>query len=137
MKYLLPLVLFNLITVLLLQAEPQRLDVKCEIPAASKAIEDAIVVVRVYKYDPLLADRPADELVKMEIKGLDLSSKLSTNLRFPVQFERKSERSYYLTVFVYPESGKEKRLFFIDGFQKILKNAEGCPLELRLKEIVR
>lgn len=76
-----------------LEAKTQKLDVKCEVPAVTIAIEDAVGVASIYEYESLLADSFADEL----LKGVSLSSEVAIDLRFPVLIERNSERSYYGT----------------------------------------
>jgi len=137
MKNLLIILTLHFSLMLTLHAGKQRLEMECEIPAVGKAVEKAVVVARIFEFDPRLADVAADEVAKVELMGIDLSSQKATKLHFPLQFERKSERSYYVTVFVYSGSSKQKRLFFVDGFHKIFEKMDTESLRLRLKEVKR
>lgn len=110
------------------------LDLTCEIPAPTTSLTDTRVVARLYEYDPRLADVSADEVDRVVLDGLDLQKSRKSILRFPLGTERSDNRSYYVTVFVHPDEESKKRLYLINGFQKVFKSEDVESLEVKLQK---
>ena len=53
-------------------------------------------------------------------------------LRFPLGAKRAADRSCYVTVFVHPDAKSKKRLYYINGFQKVLEKDDGEKVAVTL-----
>ena len=115
------------------------LDLTCSIPADGHDVDSGTLVARVYEYDPLLADASAAKVDEVAITGLTHREGRDTVLRLPLHAKRVPRMNYYLTVFIYPgASPKEtRRLYFIDGFQKVFEGTAEQSLSIKLTPVGR
>ncbi len=115
--------------------EEQVLDLTCILPADGPAVERGVLVVRLYEYDPRLADAAATEIGRVTLAGISHRMGSETILRFPCSGATSARKSYYITAVVYPSEGVAadcSGLYFINGFQRVLTagNRESLTLAL-------
>lgn len=86
-------------------------------PKAVKAYEGLSLEIRLYEYDPFLADASADLVGKFFIKNYAHKAGTETKTQFIVGDAAtiKPRRSYYLTCFVLDAKGKRKLMGEKDG----------------------
>ena len=103
-------------------------------PKSLKSFDKLVLEVRIYEYDPRIADKAADLVDKLEVKdfshteGQDTIEKIELGAKAKI----KPGLSYYITVFVL--DGKDRThiadlAHAPDGFAKVL--SDGQPREIR------
>ena len=115
-----------------LAGETIKTKVTCTIPSPPRSLNGAALKAHLYAYDPRLADAAATEVDEHVETGIDLEPGRETTLKFSLSTFRQKNRSYYVTIFVHPDAKSEDRLYYIDGFQKVLENKDLEELEISL-----
>jgi len=103
-------------------------------PKALKSFDKLVLEVRLYEYDPRIADKAADLVDMLEVKDFSHTEGKETTetIELGAKAKIKPGMSYYITVFVL--DGKD-RTYIGDlahapnGFAKVLTNGE--PREIR------
>lgn len=101
-----------------------------------ESFANATAWVRVWEYDPLLADAAAKQFAESRIDDIVHETGKATEIPFSIGGEDQlnAAKKYYLTVFVYRD-GKvgqvENEIFFLDGFNKVELPATGFSGELK------
>ncbi|HAL93125.1 MAG TPA: hypothetical protein DCM68_08905 [Verrucomicrobia bacterium] len=120
-------------------AAPEELvvDVTCILPATGPAVERGRLVARLYEYDARIADRAATEIARVELSGFSHRPGEETVLRFPCAGKTAARKAYYLTAAVYLEGAADDRsgLYFINGFQKVLRDGTRESLRVTLTPV--
>ncbi len=106
--------------------------ISCRIPPPEKAINDAVLKATLFEHDPRIADAPAKEVDLVLKEDINLTPEEETSIDFSLSTVRRKDRAYYLTVFIHPDKDSNKRLYFIDGFQKVFEEANIEELDIKL-----
>lgn len=120
-----------------LLAEELSLKVSAVIPRDADSKSGLSAVARLYEYDPRLAGASAKEISRGSKHKITLSSIRKTRIGFELKGQRKKDRSYYVTIFIYPNQKSDERLYFIDGFQKVLEKKNTESIVIPLKPVTR
>ncbi len=115
-----------------LAGETIKTKVTCTIPSPPRSLNGAALRAHLYAYDPRLADAAATLVDEHVETDLDLEPGRDTTLKFSLSTFRQKNRSYYVTIFLHPDAKSEDRLYYIDGFQKVLKDKDLEELEISL-----
>lgn len=112
-------------------------DMTCVLSAEGPTVERGELVVRLYEYDPRVADRSAAEIGRIAVSGFAHRSGEETVLRFPCTGTTGRRRSYYLTAVVYPEGAAPDRsgIYYLDGFQRVLADGDREALSVVLTPV--
>ena len=111
-------------------------------PKAVKDIAGLTLELRLYEYDPLLADAAADLVAKLRVKNLAHKKGKETKTKFTLA-EGASimpRRSYYLTCFVIDAKGKRYLMGEKDGKRdicEVLANGNPNKVTLILRDLRR
>jgi len=95
-----------------------------QVTATQASFENVTAWVRLWEYDPLLADASADLFGDARLTKLSHKSGTDTTIAFELGDKSKinPRRQYYVTVFLYRD-GKvgdvKSEIFFLDGFNKV------------------
>ena len=102
--------------------EELMVDLTCVLSAEGPSVERGELVVRLYEYDPRVADRSAAEIGRIAVAGFAHRAGEETVLRFPCTGTTDRRRAYYITAVVYPEGAAPDRsgIYYLDGFQRVL-----------------
>ena len=111
-------------------------------PKAVKDITGLTLELRLYEYDPLLADAPADLVAKLRVKNLAHKEGKETKTKFTLAegASIQPRRSYYLTCFVLDANGKRYLMGEKDGKRglcKVLANGNPNKVTLILRDLRR
>lgn len=95
-----------------------------KIDAKEKSFENVTAWVRLWEYDPRLADAAADLFGYAKLAKLNHKSGKATTIEFEVGDKAKinPKRQYYVTIFLYKDGkvgDKKSEVFFLDGFNKV------------------
>lgn len=109
-------------------------------PKALKSFDKLVLEVRLYEYDPRIADKAADLVDKLEVKDFShVEGKETTEtIELGTKAKIKPGMSYYLTVFVL--DGKDRThigdlAHAPDGFAKVLTNGEPRAIRGTLRPV--
>lgn len=109
---------------------------KLTINSNEEAFARATAWVRVWEYDPFLADDAAKQFADARIVDIEHQNGTETEIPFSIGNveDINPGKKYYLTVFIYRD-GKvgetDKEIFFLDGFNKVELPANGFEGELK------
>jgi len=89
-----------------------------------ESFENATAWVRLWEYDPRLADAGADLFGDKKIAELKHTKGEPTLMQFKLDGKKKinPERQYYVTIFVYKDGkvgDNASEIFFLNGFNKV------------------
>ena len=106
------------------------------INADEESFANATAWVRVWEYDPFLADAAAKQFAESRISDIEHETGKATQIPFSIggADQINAGKKYYVTVFVYRDGkvGKvENEIFFLDGFNKVELPATGFSGELK------
>lgn len=95
-----------------------------QVRATEMSFENVTAWVRLWEYDPFLADVAADLSDDVKLANLKHQSGRATTIRFEVGDKARinPERHYYVTVFLYRDGkvgDNASRVYFLDGFNKV------------------
>lgn len=111
-------------------------DLTCILPTNGPAVEHGFLMVRLYEYDPRVADRAATEIARVTMSGISHRPGAETLLRFPCAGKTPARKAYYLTAVVYPdETPGRAGLYFINGFQQVLVKDVRQELTVKLTPV--
>jgi len=136
MQRMLPiLLLFTLLTLVPGMAAEATLNLESSIPADDASFTDAVLWVRVWEYDPKLADVSAKNVADTEVKECSHQMGTASMFNATVTTDIKEGRSYYVTSEMFPDEGKKRadRLYFTDGFNTVFAGGgdDNQSIELR------
>lgn len=119
--------------------DPKALSGTLEIPAAEATFEGATAWVRLWEYDPFLADAAAREFADVQVEKIQHQNGAATRFEFELGDTEQinADRKYYVTVFLYRDGdvgNVKKEIFFLDGFNKV---DLPCTLDGVLKKLDR
>lgn len=129
--------------VLLLIAPPAdtaEVTVTATVPAEAASFTGRVLEARLYKYDPRIADRPADLVEKVEVKGFSHTNGKATVKELSLGKKEKLEptKGYYLTLFVL-DGGKRTHMgkceHVKEPFNKVLTMGHPRKVKAALTEI--
>ena len=106
------------------------------INADEESFDGATAWVRVWEYDPRLADAAAQQFAESKVENIEHQNGTATDIPFSLGNAENinTDRKYYITVFIYRDGkvGKvENEMFFLDGFNKVQLPTEGFKAELK------
>ena len=111
-------------------------DLTCILPTNGPAVEHGFLMVRLYEYDPRVADRAATEIARVTMSGITHRPGAETTLRFPCAGKTASRKAYYLTAVLYPDEAPGRAgLYFINGFQQVLEKDLRQELTVKLTPV--
>ena len=95
-----------------------------KVDAKEKSFENVTAWVRLWEYDPRLADASADLFGDVKLAKLKHKSGKATTIEFEVGDKGKinPQRQYYVTIFLYKDGkvgDNKSEVFFLDGFNKV------------------
>jgi len=104
-----------------------------------KSFEKLVLEVRLYEYDPRIADKAAELVDKLEVKNFSHTEGKETveTIELGAKAKLKPGKSYYVTVFVL--DGKDRThigdLAHAKGFAKVLTNGEPREIKGTLRSV--
>jgi len=104
-------------------------------PKSVKNFSGLTLELRLYEYHPLIADKPADLIAKLEMKNHAHKKGKETKTTFTLADKRQinPRMSYYLTCFVIDANGKRYLMGEKDGKRGLCKMlTEGNPNKVKL-----
>lgn len=110
------------------------------IPEKVASFESRLVEIRLYKYDPRLAEVAADLVEKVEFKDFSHTTGKATKKEFVIGAKAKLEpmRSYYVTCFIV-DKGKRthmgKCVHDMQGIGKVLTNGQPNKITIEVHEL--
>lgn len=109
-----------------------QVDVICVLPATGPAVNNGVLVARLYEYEPQRADSQAREVGRTTLPGIFHRPGRETAVRFACIGRTTVPKAYYLTAVVYPEGAPagQSGLYRLEGFQRVL--AAGTRQALRV-----
>lgn len=115
------------------------LSLTCTVPKDDPSFKEALVTATLWEYDPLLADAAAKPVAKVELKDATHEQGKETTFKLGLATKFDPKRKYYVTVFIYPNNQVDdtKRLYFIDGFQKVFEKRAEDKVAISLKRVQR
>lgn len=114
-----------------------QVDVTGVLPAQGPAVEQGVLVARLYGYDPHRVDSQAREIGRTTLPGVFHRPGERTVLRFSCAGRAAVRQAYYLTAVVYPggATGDRSGLYRIDGFQPVLASGTREALSVTLMPV--
>ena len=126
-------------------AEPARaapagtvqVDAVCVLPATGPAVNNGVLVARLYEYEPQRADSQAREVGRTTLPGIVHRPGQETAVRFACIGRTAVPKAYYLTAVVYPEGAPagQSGLYRLEGFQRVLANGSRETLRATLAPV--
>lgn len=111
----------------------------CTVGKDEPAFKAALVAATLWEYDPLLADASAKPVAKVELRDAAHEPGKDSIFKLGLSAKLAKPRKYYVTVFIYPDNqvDEKRRLYFIDGMQKVFEKGVEEKLNLTLKRVRR
>jgi hypothetical protein len=112
------------------------------IPKEVASFDDRLVEIRLYKFDPRLADKSADLVEKAELKNFAHAAGKETKKDFVIGTKGMLEpnRDYYVTFFIL-DKGMRTHIGKCDhdkeGIGKVLTNGQPNKIKIEVREIKR
>jgi hypothetical protein len=94
-------------------------------PKTVKAYAGLELEIRLYEYHPFIADKPADLVAKLSLKGYAHQAGEETKPQFALAVKIKPGMSYYLTCFALDAKGKRQLMGEKDGKRGLCKVLTG------------
>jgi hypothetical protein len=110
------------------------------VPASAASFTGRVLEIRLYKYDPRIADKGADLVEKVEVMGLSHTKGEATSRKFSLGGKEKLEKGmgYYITLFVL-DGGKRTHMgrceHVKEPFNKVLTNGMPRGVKATLNQI--
>jgi len=97
------------------------LSLDSSVPAEGTSFKDAVLWVRVWEYDPKLADVGAKNVADSEVENCSHIMGELSSFSAEINVELKETMAYYVTSELYPNAEKRRadRFYFADGFNTV------------------
>jgi hypothetical protein len=111
------------------------------IPKDTASFKGRVVEVRLYEYDPRIADKAADLVEKVELKDFAHAQGTETKKEFVVGAKGvlNQMRSYYVTLFVLDDKGQRTHMgegeHSKNNLCKVLTNGQPAKITMNVKEL--
>ncbi len=114
-----------------IQAADLLAEIQLIFPLTQGELSNIYVDVRVYEYDPRIADLPATMVQQQALETGSLNTQSDSLLDLTLSASRRANMDYYISARAYAQKGGEM-YFFMDYFQTVFEGTDYETLQIRL-----